>query len=223
MIRKVLLPVIFSILVVAGCVDECSAENGRIIDTTEKRGRMAYSGFSGGMRVHSGWLSAGTITIDAPGGSYTQRMEGLPTGIGGAAKLCFGDHLRVGCEGYVTTLKYGGTGSYASVGWGGVLADCIWELKGWAPFGGVTVGGGRVKNLTLAAKPSGDFTAEQGASYRNYGFAAVTPFAGVEIPVGPVLRIVLKVDWLLNVSNPQPDYPSGPRIYVGFSFCRSRK
>ena len=47
---------------------------------------------------------------------------------------------------------------------------------------------------------------------------AVAPFAGVEVAVNRKVNVVFKADWLLNVTNPEDDFVSGPRIYVGFMF-----
>lgn len=197
---------------------DCHAGN----DGDGVRGGMAYSGYSGGMMLHTGYVSAGTINITSGGSSVPHEISGMPTGIGGAIKFGFGRHLRVGTEGYVSTLKYGGYGSYASVGWGGVLADCIWYAGRIHPFAGATLGGGNVKNLTLSGPVGNDFVAEEGVSFRKYGFMCVTPFAGVEYAASSHMRLTFKVDWIINVSNRQPDFPGGPRIYLGFMFCRGR-
>lgn len=171
---------------------------------------------------HTGYVSAGTITTTDGGAAASYKMSGMPTGIGGAVKFNFGKHLRIGSEGYVSTLRYGVKGSYGSVGWGGVLADCIWSGGRFAPFAGATVGGGRVRNLTLAQPPADDFEVEAGASFRSYPVMIVAPFAGVEYAATKSMRLVVKVDWMLCVSNCKPDYPSGPRIYFGFAFSRRK-
>ncbi len=103
--------------------------------------RFAYRGFSGGMMVHTGYLGGGE-TFNG------QNVRGVPTGIGGVARIHLGDHLRVGSEGYVTTLRYGSGDSHARIGWGGVLADWHWQLGRWAPYAGGTVGaqGGAAKS-----------------------------------------------------------------------------
>ncbi len=99
------------------------------------RSKFAYAGFSGGMMIHTGYLYGGSISPATDAGCnclYDRKIAGAPFGIGGAARVHFGEHLRIGTEGYVSTLNYGGKGndSFARLGWGGVLADCISSRKG---------------------------------------------------------------------------------------------
>ncbi len=205
------------------------SENGRQKEhetETRRGGRLSYNGFSGGMMLHAGYVSAGNITIlDAAGGvvpgQSTQNIKGVTTGIGGAMKFHFGRLLRVGAEGYVTTLNYGKHGSNIRIGWGGLLADCMWENSSrFSPFAGATIGGGSAANLTLAADTPEDFVAEEGASFRKYGFMCAVPFAGVEFAATSRIRVVFKVDYMLTLSGRRPDFPQGPRFYIGFLFRR---
>lgn len=172
--------------------------------------------------LHAGYLYGGTATITDGAGTllHSGRIGGLATGIGGAARVHLGKHLRVGCEGYVTTLGYGDNDSYASIGWGGVLADCLWRLGRFSPFAGATFGGGSYKNLTLTTPTPVDNIAEGPASFRKYGFLTVVPFAGVEFAMTGKIHIALKADWMVNLTNRQSDFVSGPRIYIGFAFYR---
>lgn len=183
-----------------------------------------FTGYEGGMMIHSGFVSGGDVTFVSPSGTGTDvAIKGAPFGIGGALKVGFGRHLRVGGEGYVSTLNYGAHESSETIGWGGLLADCVWRKARWSWFVGGTVGGGGVKNVTLLSDMPVDFILEDGSSsYRKYGFVALTPFAGVEYAVTERIHLTAKVDWMFNVSNPQPDFVTGPRIYFGFMFCHSR-
>lgn len=184
--------------------------------------KMAYSGFSGGMMLHTGYVQSREFTLNNPDGTTreTMQLKGAPFGLGGALRVHFGQHLRVGTEGYVSTLMYGKNKSYTSVGWGGLLVDCAWNLKSWTPFIGGTIGGGSVKNLTLLEPTAGDFTLENNsASYRKYGFMALSPFVGVEYAMTQKVHLILKLDYLLNLTNWQDDFTTGPRFYVGFMFC----
>ncbi len=171
--------------------------------------------------LHTGYVSAGTVGFTNPAGETVGvDMKGMPHGIGGALKLGFGKHLRVGTEGYVSTLTYGGNHSYESVGWGGLLVDGVLPLGRWMPFAGLTFGGGSVKNITALESTTGDFHLDNGTtSYRRYPFLALAPFAGVEYALTERVRLVLKADYLLNLSSRQADFVSGPRLYFGFMFC----
>lgn len=183
------------------------------------QGRLAYRGFSGGMMVHSGYVCAGDIAIQTPSGpTPKQSIKGLPMGIGGAIKFHFGEHLRLGTEGYSSSLGYGDYGSSVGLGWGGLLVDVYDKWGRWEPFVGATFGGGVVDNLTLNNPIEDDFMAEEGTSFRRYGTALVVPFAGVEYSLSERMGLVFKADYALPLGPSRPDFPSGVRLYVGFMF-----
>lgn len=186
----------------------------------EKGAKFAYKGFSGGMMPHSGYFFGGkTAVYDAQGTLLSvEEMRGLPLGLGGAIRLHFGDHWRLGTEGYSTTLRYGKYNSNVSIGWGGLLADYHWKIGKFKPFGGGTLGGGSLKNMTLLQDNPLDYTTEQAASYRNYPFMAFCPFVGMEYSLSDKMHLIFKIDYLMNLSNPQDDFVKGPRIYLGVMF-----
>ncbi len=186
------------------------------------------------MMVHTGWLGGGQITLTDGVNTFHSRLSGPPTGIGGQVRLHFGRHLRLGSEGYVSTLRYGsghgagrhGAGrnqSHARTGWGGVLADVIWSHGRWSPYIGATIGGGAYRNLTLQNPTPLDNITEVNASYRKYGFMIAAPFAGVEYALTDKVRLNAKVDWLFNLTNRREDFATGPRLYFGFSFYRLKE
>lgn len=181
-----------------------------------------FRGCCGGMMIHSGFVQSKTFAYVTPDGVPTspRKVSGAPFGIGGAAKVILGEHLRVGGEGYVSTLNYGEHSSYSTTGWGGILADLIWSRNRWSWFAGATVGGGGVKNVTLFEEIPLDLGIEKNSvSYRRYGFMGIAPYIGAEYSLTERIRLIFKADWLLNISNPQPDFLSGPRFYIGFNFC----
>lgn len=187
---------------------------------------LAYNGFSGGMMLHAGWLWAGRTTLTTSQGESlpTQNVAGLAYGIGGSVRFHFGNHLRIGTEGYGTYMHYGNENtSKFSIGWGGVCFDYQFHAGRLHPYAGVTVGGGSATNLTFLEHVDNDFITEDNVSYRKYGFMAVTPFIGIEYELNQRMRLTLKADWLMNVSNPQPDFPIGPRVYIGFCFYHLKK
>ena len=145
-------------------------------------------------------------------------MTKAPLGIGGALRLRFGDYLRVGTEGYTSSLSYGDYGSSLSIGWGGLLVDCVLPLGRFAPYVGATIGGGVVENLTLAEKPATDLLPEQGVSYRKYGVGVVVPFIGTDYRLTERMSLTFKADYMLPLGSSHFDFPSGPRCYVGFMF-----
>ncbi|MDR2882703.1 MAG: hypothetical protein LBU98_02830, partial [Alistipes sp.] len=190
---------------------------------------LKFSGFSGGMMVHTGYAGGGQITLTDGANTFHSHISGAPAGIGGQARLHFGRHLRLGAEGYVSTLRYGrghGAGrnqSHARTGWGGVLADVVWGRGRWSPYVGATIGGGAYRNLTLQNPTPLDNITETNASYRRYGFMMIDPFAGVEYELTRRVRLNARVDWLFNLTNRREDFATGPRLYFGFSFYRLKE
>ena len=111
-----------------------------------------FQGCGGGMMFHAGYLFGGQSQALLPsGGSMTP--QGLTYGLGGSMRVHLWKHLRVGCEGFSSTMKTGATdkstllqsGSYVKTGWGGVLADACWRGEKWWPYVGGSLGGGLVK------------------------------------------------------------------------------
>lgn len=188
----------------------------------EAQDGLKYRGFSGGMMLHSGYLNSGNFDLQTSSGSIlsTNKAQGMPFGMGGAARLHFGNHLRVGGEGYVSNLRYGVQGTTLSIGWGGILVDCVWDLGKLWPFVGATVGGGAVEHIILQEEPTNDFIVESNATYREYTFMAVSPMIGVEYALNEKIHLTLKMDYMINVSNLQIDFPTGPRFFLGFMFYR---
>lgn len=181
-----------------------------------------YSGFSGGMMVHSGYLQSQKFNITTNNGQSPQNLQakGVPFGIGGAAKVHLGKYLRVGGEGYVSNLNYGEYNSIFSLSYGGVLVDCIWQNKRFSPYVGVLFGGGSTQNTTLFASTPDDFIAEENVSYRKNSFLALTPFVGVEYALNDKIRLTLKADYLVNLNSAPNDFANGIRVFIGFMFYR---
>ena len=198
-----------STLFVALVAVACSAMAG------EPVGAFSYRGFMGGMMLHAGWVECGNVSV---GSASAQRVAGIPKGIGGALKLKFGDHLRVGTEGYTSSLGYGDFGSSLSIGWGGLLVDYYYSLGDFAPYAGVTIGGGVVENLTLTSEPQMDLLPEENLSYRNYGVGVVVPFVGVDYSLSERMSLTFKADYMCPIFSDAFDFPSGVRCYVGFMF-----
>lgn len=183
---------------------------------------LKYNGFTGGMMVHTGYLSSKNAQFIGDAGSvYNVKAKGMPFGIGGALMLKFGEHLRVGTEGYSSNLKYGEFGSYEHIGWGGVLVSCAWERNKWTALLGTTIGGGGVKNVTVLTEYStSDFILDnQTSSYRKYSFMCVSPFVAVEYAMTKKIHLIMKMDCLCNLTARQNDFAFGPRLYFGFMFC----
>ncbi len=186
--------------------------------------QMKYSGFDGGMMLHTGYVQGKQITTTDQSGQPLQTItpKGAPFGIGGMAKVHLGKHLRIGAEGYVSNLKYGVKGTFSALGWGGLLADCMWKRGKFTPFIGGTIGGGGYKNMILENNYGDDYVVEDHVSFRHYGLMLITPFVGFEYALTNKVHLSLKLDYIIPVAGRQEDFVTGPRIYFGFMFHRSK-
>lgn len=171
-----------------------------------------YRGFDGGMMLHTGYIS-GTVA----NGAY--RAKGAPFGVGGAIRVHLGGHFRLGGEGYVSSLKQNGNGSYLKFGWGGILADMYTVVGRFQPYAGVTIGGGATTTLLMAETPEVEWQPVDGTLYGRQGFLAVDPFLGFDIIVAGPLHFTFKADWLCPIHRGAL-LPHGPRLYFGILFYR---
>ena len=67
---------------------------------------MAFSGYQGGMMFHMGYVQSKNFQFNDLLGNplgNPYQLKGMAYGIGGAIRVGFGKHLRVGMEGYVST------------------------------------------------------------------------------------------------------------------------
>lgn len=180
-----------------------------------------YQGFSGGMMVHGGYLGG---TTPAP---KCNEWRGATTGIGGAARVNLWQHLRVGAEGFVSTMPSGmsnlsGTlanGSYLSSAWGGILADACWRREKVWPYVGATVGGGSLKSLYIYEGNEHDWQPETTALFNKQSFVFVDPFVGMDYCMTDKVHLTFRLDYLLAVHSGAIVQPTGPRFYLGFMFC----
>lgn len=178
-----------------------------VVSAQEKK---LVRGFDGGMMIHTGFLSGNLDAIGYP-------AKGAPMGIGGVARVHLGDHLRVGGEGYLSTLRQRGNGSYLKYGWGGVLADVYTVLGKFQPYAGLTLGGGAMTTLLMFEEPASTWAPVDGTRYRKQGFMAIDPYIGCDFIVSKPMHLTLKVDYLCAISESKL-LPHGPRVYIGFLF-----
>ena len=179
-----------------------------------------YQGFSGGMMVHLGYLYGNNAAAPT-------TMNGGTMGIGGAARVHLLEHLRVGGEGYVSTLPVWmsaqhstlATGSYVRNGWGGVLADAYWRCDKVWPFVGATIGGGAQRALYIAEGSQNDWQEEPHALFHRQAYFMLDPFVGVEIAVSEHMHLTLRADYVLPIVRTGLLAPHGPRLYIGMMFC----
>ena len=185
-----------------------------------------FQGYSGGMMLHAGYLFGKNPSAILPSGESISP-QGLTTGIGGSLRINLWKHLRVGCEGYVSTMKCGVTdmkdvlqsGSYVRTGSGGVLADACWRMEKVWPYIGAAVGGGAMRTLALVDGTEEDWQPEELAMLTKQGFGYVNPYVGIDWCMTKRVHLTLRMDWMLALADKQLVLPTGPRFFFGFMFC----
>ncbi len=174
----------------------------------------SINGFSGGMMVHTGYLSG----CDNP---FGYNLSGATFGIGGVGKIHLGKHFRTGFEGYFSNMGLGkviGDGSYNKLFWAGALVDWYWKAGKFYPYVGATAGGGMETAFYVFEGNKHDWLPEANVVFNKKPFFAIDPFIGVEYAVSDALHLTLKADWLMAFNNDGINRPMGPRIYFGFIF-----
>ena len=208
MIHKKLLLLLYSLLFILPATAQ---------DASSKK--MYLQGYSGGMMLHTGYLSGGKVNINP---RETIELQGAPFGLGGLLRFHFGKHLRIGGEGYNSTLHYGKNNSFLALSWGGLLVDSPWKVTDRLTFfGGGTIGGGNVKNITVTNNHP-ILPIEQEALYRKYAVMIADPFIGMEYALNRRMLLITKIDYLVNFTGKQSDFTTGPRVYLGIIFFHER-
>ena len=185
-----------------------------------------FQGCGGGMMFHAGYLFGEQSQAVLPTGENL-TPQGLTYGLGGSMRVHLWKHLRVGCEGFSSTMKSGATdknsllqsGSYVKTGWGGVLADACWRGEKWWPYIGGSIGGGAMRSLYIVEGSEDDWVEEQMAFVHKQGFAYVNPYVGVDYCLTKRIHLTFRLDWMLAFAKEQLLMPTGPRLYVGILFC----
>lgn len=165
--------------------------------------------FDGGMMIHTGYLSA-----TLPAQAYA--ASGMSFGIGGTMRFHVGKVVRIGGEGFISTLNLMGNGSYVRIGWGGVVAEARWQFGRWHPFAGATIGGGTAATLLVFDGEAEDWTAEPNTVFHSEGFMIADPHLGLEYALTERIMLTSRLSWLLPFR--EVDVPLGPRVFVGFAF-----
>ncbi|MBQ0075855.1 MAG: hypothetical protein KBS69_01780 [Bacteroidales bacterium] len=179
-----------------------------------------FQGCSGGMLVHAGYLFGSQKGAPV-------NPEGMTIGIGGVARVNLWKHLRIGGEGYISTMYSTVTschnqlsqGSYVRTGWGGLLVDACWRLEKVWPYIGATIGGGASRYMYVLDGSQNDWQPEKEAYLNKQPFFAITPFVGTDWCVSPKIHLTFRLDWLIAIHHSELVQPTGPRLYLGVLFC----
>ena len=194
-------------------------------DSLAAQKRPVFTGCSGGMMLHVGYLfapDAGSLFGNTAFNSMAEMPRGGVTfGIGGAAKVHFLDRIHLGGEGFVSTMPLMGNNSQIRTGWGGIVLDHYWTRDRFRPFLGFTLGGGSMRrmyegekedgqsmvrfgdptstNATTAgetpASPEGGLT--YNAYFRKTTFLFVGPYVGFEYALTQRVALVCRLDYVV--------------------------
>ena len=194
--------------------------------TIAKEKTPIFQGYSGGMMLHAGYLFGQNPSAILPSGESISP-QGMTTGIGGSLRINLWKHLRVGCEGYVSTMKSGATdmknilqsGSYVRIGSGGLIADACWRMEKVWPYIGAAVGGGAMRTLSVVEGTEEDWRPEDFAMLTKQVFGYVDPYVGVDWCMTKRVHLTVRMDWMLAFADKQLVMPTGPRFFIGFMFC----
>ena len=212
------------LVVAAATYAQTSLPNDSITIVTEKT--PVFQGYSGGMMLHAGYLFGKNPSAILPSGESISP-QGMTMGIGGSLRINLWKHLRVGCEGYVSTMNSGATdmrnvlqsGSYVRVGSGGLLADACWRMEKIWPYIGAAVGAGAMRTLSVVNGTEDDWQPEDFAMLTKQSFGYVDPYMGMDWCMTKRVHLTLRMDWMLAFADNQLILPTGPRFFFGFMFC----
>ena len=174
----------------------------------EKKG---LSGFDGGMMIHTGYLKGEIAPLN-------YQAKGMPLGIGGVIRLHLGQHIRIGSEGYVSTLHVEHNGSYSKIGWGGILVDGYWKFNKIMPYVGLTIGGGGITTCLMSQGNSNDWKEEEELVFNKSALTIIDPYIGCDFIVSDAFHITLKCDYICQFLKKEIYLPHGSRFYLGFIF-----
>jgi len=184
--------------------------------------RWGYKGYSGGMFIHSGYVQSGIFTVfDLQGNEIEKQIKGVAFGLGGKMSIYLNRYFRVGGEGYFTTCNYGTYKNSCRIGWGGVTFDLLYPIKKWAPFIGVTLGGGNAIHLIYIETQQNNQKAAPIVHFTK-PFYIINPAVGVEFFTSSRISLLFKMDYMLNIYKMHPSYPQGVRFYLGVHFYQKK-
>jgi len=217
-------------------------------EKSSKGGSPVFTGFSGGMMLHIGYLfSSDPTKVFSNSGlgseSYVKSLpkDGVCLGLGGTLRVHLLDHIHLGAEGFVSTMPLMRTGSNVRTGWGGVMCDYYGTWGKVRPMIGMSVGGGVMKRLYVPEEVpyvfSGDSSTVYNSSFVKTPFFYMDPYVGLEINLNSHMAILIRIDYMLPFGRSKSGLagigndvkwsnfmtPSGPRLYVGVMFGKLKK
>lgn len=217
---------------------------GSARELVRKSGAGVYTGFSGGMMLHIGYMfSDDPRKIFSNTGlgneEYVKNLpkDGVSLGLGGTLRVHLLNHIHVGAEGGMSITPLRGHGNIR-IGYGGALCDGYLNLGKTRPLLGLSLGGGVMKRLYLPENPytyvpeGTTDTTVYNASYTQTPFFYLDPYIGIEIDLNSHMALLLRIDYMLPFGRSGSTLtdlkngvnwgnfmtPTGPRLYVGIMF-----
>ena len=244
--RKQLIILVLALLPLGLTAQEQVATGTTETKAKEKKTSKVFTGVSGGMMLHAGYLFSDdpTKVFSNTGLGSADYVKGLPKsgacfGLGGTLRVHLINHIHLGAEGFVSTMPLMGTGSNIRSGWGGVCCDFYSNWGKVRPLIGMTVGGGTMKRLFVPNQDENvDYAVSDStnynASYTKTPFFFMDPYVGLEVGLNNHMAILIRIDYMLpfgttksslaeNVQWSNFMTPSGPRLYVGIMFGKLKK
>ena len=216
--------------------------------TTTKSTSKIFTGVSGGMMLHAGYLFSDSPdkVFSNTGLGDPEYRKGLPKsgvciGLGGTLRVHLINHIHLGAEGFVSTMPLMHTGSNIRTGWGGAMCDFYFNVGKTRPMLGLSIGGGTMKRLYVPDNApvvyGADSSAVYNASYVKTPFFYMDPYVGVEIDLNSHMALLIRLDYMLPFGRTKSGLtditddvkwsnfmtPSGPRLYVGIMFGKLKK
>lgn len=184
------------------------------------------------MMLHTGYLFGQDKNAPKTSDGRLCSPEGATFGIGGAARIHLWRLLRVGGEGFVSTMGSNTSncktllqpGSYIRSGWGGINMDACWRdlplvgKKQLWPYIGGAVGGGATRSFYLLEGNQHDWLPEQKSVFHKQAFCYIDPYIGFDACLSTKMHLTFRLDWMIALHKNQLVLPTGPRLYVGFMF-----
>ena len=186
--------------------------------------KWGYKGYSGGMFIHTGYVqSKSFVVFDLPcyAEPIEQQIKGATFGLGGKMSIYLNRYFRVGGEGYFSSCKYGAYKNSCRIGWGGLTFDLLYPVKKWAPFIGITLGGGSITHLIFIERPQNNQEAAPIVYFKNPLYV-INPAIGVEFFASTRISLLFKMDYMLNIDKKDLIYPQGVRFYLGVHFYQKK-
>lgn len=245
--KKSLIIIVLALLPLSLMAQEQEEANTKQVKK-ERSSSGIFTGFSGGMMLHGGYLFADdpTKVFSNTGLGNMEYVKGLPKsglcyGLGGSLRCHLINHVHLGAEGFVSTMPLMHTGSNVRTAWGGVLCDIYGNWGKFRPLIGLTVGGGAMKRLYVpdqvaVEQQTATDTTIYNSSYVKTPFFCIDPYVGFEVGLGNHMAVLVRIDYMLpfNIHNTGLSEfgkevtwdnfvkPSGPRLYVGIMFGRMK-